>query len=118
MENKKQIKAQLRNQISKEYKDRICRAEQEYDAISAKYIAERNLRIQAEEKAASLQDELDMYKDWVRRLLEFMDMDPEMREAEIKKYKEEKELADATFEIVSNSRLFQMFNQIIGTSLF
>ena len=59
-----------------------------------------------------------MYKDWVRRLLEFMDMDPEMREAEIKKYKEEKELADATFEIVSNSKLFKMFNQIIGTSLF
>ena len=29
MENKKQIKAQLRNQISKEYKDRIYNAEQE-----------------------------------------------------------------------------------------
>ena len=117
METKKQIKAQLRNQISKEYKDRIYRAEQECMTARAKFIAEQKMRVQAEDKVASLQEELDMYKDWVRRLQEFMDMDPETRENEIKKYKEQRVLDDA-FEFVANSQLFKMYNQLMRRSLF
>ena len=117
MENKKQIKAQLRNQISKEYKDRIYRAEQECVVARAKFFAEQRLRVQAEEKVASLQEEVDMYKDWVRRLQEFMDMDPETRENEIKKYKEQRALND-TIEFVANSEFFKMFNQLVGMTLF
>ena len=117
MENKKQIKAQLRNQISKEYKDRLDHAEQECMAARAKYFAEQKLRVQAEEKVASLQEEVDMYKDWVRRLQEFMDMDPETRENEIKKYKEQRALNDAC-EFVANSNFFKMFNQLAGMTLF
>lgn len=117
MENKKQIKAQLRNQISKEYKDRIDRAEQARAAASEKYFSEHKLRMQAEEKISSLQEELDMYKDWVRRLQEFMDMDTETRENEIKKYKEQKTFDD-TFEFVADSYFFKMFNQLAGMTLF
>ena len=83
----------------------------------AKFIAEQKLRVQAEDKVASLQEELDMYKDWVRRLQEFMDMDPETRENEIKKYKEQRVLDDA-FEFVANSQLFKMYNQLMRRSLF
>ena len=68
METKKQIKAQLRNKISKEYKYRLDRAEQECREARANFFAEYNLRVQAEEKVTSLQEELDMYKDWVRIL--------------------------------------------------
>ena len=124
MENKKQIKAQLRNQISKEYKDRIYNAEQECYRTEQKYLAtrermfaEQTLRIEAEEKVSSLQEELDKYKDWVRRLQEFMDMDPETRENEIKKYKEQRVLDDA-FGFVANSQLFKMYNQLMRRSLF
>ena len=117
METKKQIKAQLRNQISKEYKDRLDSAKQECMAARAKFIAEQKLRVQAEDKVASLQEELDMYKDWVRRLQEFMDMDPETRENEIKKYKEQKVLDD-TIDYVANSNFFKMFNQLAGMTLF
>ena len=80
METKKQIKAQLRNQIAKEYKDRLLSASQECRKARMELCAEQTLRVQAEEKVASLQEEVDMYKDWVRRLQEFMDMDPETRE--------------------------------------
>ena len=117
METKKQIKAQLINKISKEYKDRLDHAEQECMAARAKYFAEKKLRVQAEEKVASLQEEVDMYKDWVRRLQEFMDMDPETRENEIKKYKEQRALNDAC-EFVANSNFFKMFNQLAGMTLF
>jgi hypothetical protein len=117
METKKQIKAQLRNQISKEYKDRIYRAEQECVVARAKLFAEQRLRVKAEEKVASLQEEVDMYKDWVRRLQEFMDMDPETRENEIKKYKEQRAM-DNAFEFVANSEFFKMFNQLTGMTLF
>ena len=108
METKKQIKAQLRNQISKEYKDRLDSAKQECMTARVKFIAEQKLRVQAEDKVASLQEELDMYKDWVRRLQEFMDMDSETRENEIKKYKEQRAL-DNTFEFVANFEFFKMF---------
>ena len=110
METKKQIKAQLRNQIAKEYKDRLLSASQECRKARMELCAEQTLRVQAEEKAASLQEEVDMYKDWVRRLQEFMDMDPETRENEIKKYKEQRAL-DNTFEFVANSEFFKMFYQ-------
>lgn len=83
----------------------------------AKFIAEQKMRVQAEDKVASLQEELDMYKDWVRRLQEFMDMDPETRENEIKKYKEQKVLDD-TIDYVANSNFFKMFNQLVGMTLF
>ena len=118
METKKQIKAQLRNQISKEYKDRIYRAEQECVVARAKYFAEQKLRVQAEEKVASLQEEVDMYKDWVRRLQEFMDMDPETRENEIRKYKEQIESEDTFERVIANSNLFKMFNQLAEINLF
>lgn len=125
MENKKQIKAQLRNQISKEYKDRIYNAEQECYRTEQKYLAtrermfvEQTLRIEAEEKVASLQEELDKYKDWVRRLQEFMDMDPETRENEIKKYKEQIELEDMFEHAIANSNLFKLLNQFMEINLF
>lgn len=125
MENKKQIKAQLRNQISKEFKDRIYNAEQECYRTEQKYLAtrermfaEQTLRIEAEEKVASLQEELDMYKDWVRRLQEFMDMDPEIRENEIKKYKEQIEMEDMFEHTIANSNLFKMLNQFMEINLF
>ena len=117
METKKQIKAQLRNKISKEYKYRLDRAEEECMKARENFFAEYNLRVQAEEKVTSLQEELDMYKDWVRRLQEFIDMDPETREVEIKKYKEQMVLND-TLERVTNSDLFKMFNQLAGMTLF
>lgn len=117
METKKQIKAQLRNQIAKEYKDRLLSASQECRKARMELCAEQTLRVQAEEKVASLQEELDTYKDWVRRLQEFMDMDPETREAELKKYKEQKVLDD-TIEYVANSNFFKMFNQLAGMNLF
>ena len=80
--------------------------------------AEQTLRIEAEEKVASLQEELDKYKDWVRRLQEFMDMDPETRENEIKKYKEQIVLEDAFERVIANSNLLKMFNQLAGINLF
>lgn len=125
MENKKQIKAQLRNQISKEYKDRIYNVEQECHRTEQKYLAtrermfaEQTLRIEAEEKVALLQEELDKYKDWVRRLQEFMDMDPETRENEIKKYKEQIELEDTFEHAIANSNLFKLLNQFMEINLF
>ena len=117
METKKQIKAQLRNQISKEYKDRLLSASQECRKARMELCAEQKLRVQAEEKVASLQEELDMYKDWVRRLQEFMDMDPETRDNEIKKCKKQKAINE-TIEYIANSDFFKTFNQLTGMTLF
>lgn len=85
-QSKKQIKAQLRNEITKEYKDRIYRAEQECVVARVKFFTEQKLRIQAEEKVALLQEKIEQQEDWIRRLQEFMDMDNDTRQKAIAEY--------------------------------
>lgn len=86
-QSKKQIKAQLRNEIAQEYKNRIYRAEQECVVARAKFFTEQRLRVQAEEKVALLQEKIDQQEDWIRRLLEFADMDTDTRQKTIVEYR-------------------------------
>ena len=86
-QSKKQINAQLRNEIAQEYKNRIYRAEQECVVARAKFFTEQRLRVQAEEKVALLQEKIDQQEDWIRRLLEFADMDTDTRQKTIAEYR-------------------------------
>ena len=86
-QSKKQIKAQLRNELVKEYKDRIYSAEQECVIARTKFFAEQKLRKQAEEKVALLQEKIEQQEDWIRRLQEFMDMDNDSRQKAIAEYR-------------------------------
>lgn len=108
-QSKKQIKAQLRNEITKEYKDRIYYAEQECVVARAKFFTEQKLRVQAEEKVALLQEEVDMYKDWVCRLQEFMDMDPDSRKEAVTQYRTSKELDRFSNILNMYEKMFEMF---------
>ena len=99
-QSKKQIKAQLRNEIIKEYKDRIYRAEQECVVTRAKFFTEQRLRVQAEEKIALLQEKIEQQEDWIRRLQEFMDMDNDSRQKAIAEYRVNEQLTG--FEQIMN----------------
>ena len=80
MENKKQLKAQLTNEISKRYKDRIKELEDSRNALRTKLEIERKQFRELQEKYLNASQELESLKDWNTRLMEYMD--PE----DVKKY--------------------------------
>lgn len=77
MESKKQLKAQLTNEISKRYQNRIKELEDSRNALRTKIETERNQFRELQEKYLNLAQEFESLKEWNTRLMEFMDMSPE-----------------------------------------
>ena len=93
MENKKQIKAQLTNEISKRYQNRIKELEDSRNALRTKIETERNQFRELQEKYLNLAQEFESLKEWNTRLMEFMDMSPEDRKTYIENKKVQKQQA-------------------------
>ena len=79
MENKKQQKAQLTNEISKRYQNRIKELEDSRNALRTKIEIERQQFKELQEKYLNLSQEFESLKEWNTRLMECMDMSPEDR---------------------------------------
>ena len=82
MNNKSVLKAQLTNEISKRYKNRIKELEDSRNALRTKLEIERKQFRELQEKYLNASQELESLKDWNTRLMEYMDMAPE----DVKKY--------------------------------
>jgi predicted nuclease with TOPRIM domain len=82
MNHKSVLKAQLTNEISKRYKDRIKELEDSRNALRTKLEIERKQFRELQEKYLNVSQELESLKDWNTRLMEYMDMAPE----DVKKY--------------------------------
>lgn len=82
MNSKSILKAQLTNEISKRYKDRIKELEDSRNALRTKLEIERKQFRELQEKYLNASQELESLKDWNTRLMEYMDMAPE----DVKKY--------------------------------
>lgn len=95
-ESKKQIKAQLTNDISFRFKRRIDVLETELRCVRSELRECDNQRRKAECTILKLKEQLEKYEDWNRRLQEFMDMTPEERE---------KVIQDSKLRISTNERL-------------
>lgn len=93
MENKKQLKAQLTNEISKRYQNRIKELEDSRNVLRTKIEIERQQFKELQEKYLNLSQEFESLKEWNTRLMEFMDMSPEDRKV-----------------YVENMRVSQQFN--------
>ena len=79
MENKKQLKAQLTNEISKRFSNRIKELEDSRNVLRTKIEIERQQFRELQEKYLNLAQEFESLKEWNTRLMEFMDMSPEDR---------------------------------------
>ena len=79
-ETKKQIKAQLTNEIANRYRVEILNLKSDVMGFRVKYEEERKRRILVESQLSELQEKVEKYEDWNRRLQEFMEMTPEERE--------------------------------------
>ena len=91
-QTKKQIEADLRNKICKQYTGTIDNLQERLDRVAKELYEERKKRIEAQTKMEELEEKVRQYEDWNRRLQEFMDMNDEDRKAAVAEMKFHKEL--------------------------
>lgn len=95
-ETKKQIKAQLVNEIAKQFHSRIENLEFRLNAQVQMNLDLRKKNDDLLIENIRLKEELEKYEDWNCRLQEFMDMTPEERE---------KVIQDSKLRVSTNQRL-------------
>lgn len=79
MESKKQMKAQLTNEISKRFTSRIKELEEKNRSLERLLAFERKTSFELADKVTALESELHQYKDWNERLQDFVNMTEEDR---------------------------------------
>ena len=108
-ETKKQIKAQLTNEICKKYEARIEDANKMTATWRGKYFdfvekhnetAKENNRLREENE--SLKEQLSQYKDWIDRMQEYCNLPEGERENAVKEYAEYIKLQKASDELLNN----------------
>ena len=92
-ESRKQIKAQLTNEVSHRFKRRIDILETELRCVRNELRECDNQRRKAECTVLKLKEQLEKYEDWNRRLQEFMDMEPDARDKAIANLKVRSEIS-------------------------
>ena len=91
-QTKKQIEADLRNKICKQYTSHIDNLQERLDKVANELYEERKKRIEAQTKVEELEEKVRQYEDWNRRLQEFMDMNEEDRKSALAEMKFHEEL--------------------------
>jgi hypothetical protein len=93
-QSKKQIKAELINEISAAYKEKIKILEEKVKYLSKKLQQNQTKLYEIEQRALTAEDKLEQYADWNRRLQKFIDMNPEERKKAFKTFEIENRLAE------------------------
>ena len=92
-ETKKQIKAQLINEVSAQYRYKIARLENQIKYMENRLAEKHQETLEYRERALKAEEELEKYQDWNRRLQEFMDMEPDARDKAIADLKVRSEIS-------------------------
>lgn len=93
-QSKKQIKAELINEVSASYRGRIKTLEEKVKYLSEELHRNKTELYEFKQRALTAEDKLEQYADWNRRLQEFMDMNPDEREKAFKTLEMENKLAE------------------------
>lgn len=92
-ETKKQIKAQLINEISAQYRYKMARLENQIKYMENRLAQQHQETLEYRQRALKAEEELEKYQDWNRRLQEFMDMEPDARDKAIVDLKARSEIS-------------------------
>lgn len=79
MESKRQLKAQLTNEISRRFSDRIKILEERRRTIEGQLALERKRNSELSDEVSRLESELYKYREWNERLQDFANMSDEDR---------------------------------------
>jgi hypothetical protein len=113
-ETKKQIEANLRNKLARQYNQEREYQRERYSKLWCDYMQKCDEAKALNNKIYELQDKIDQYEDWIHRLQEFCNMNEDEREVAIKKYKEDQKFKT----YIENSEFFKMFDSFLGMNLF
>lgn len=86
-QSKKQIKAQLINEVAKTYTDKLQREQDKVVMLGRMYQTMKATADKLKEENLKLQEKVEQQEDWIRRLQEFIDMDPDTRQKAIAEYR-------------------------------
>ena len=86
-QSKKQIKAQLINEVAKTYADKLQREQDKVVMLGRMYQTMKTTADKLKEENLKLQEKVEQQEDWIRRLQEFMDMDDDTRQKAIAEYR-------------------------------
>ena len=90
-QSKKQIKAQLINEVAKTYVAKLQRAQDIVKRLGGMYHTMKITADKLKEENLKLQEKVEQQEDWIRRLQEFMDMDNDTRQEAIAEYRVSKQ---------------------------
>lgn len=111
-ESKKQIKAQLINEISAQYRHETNRWKENFEAMREVAKRAEKERDEAIERANKAEAKLAEYEDWISRLQDFCNLSDEDREKAIAKMKEDSE-KESKFNVYLDH--FNLWNKFLGT---
>ena len=106
MESKKKLKAQLINEIAKQYSSRIKELEDSRNALRTKIEIERQSFRELQHKYLELCQKLESLEDWNRRLMEFIDMDEDTRNKYIKHIKTQEKFDETLEKLTKMTSIF------------
>ena len=86
-QNKKQIEAALRKKMAAQYTNKVADLNKEIDMLRKSNKEYRERAYKAEQEKLEMQDKLNQYEDWNRRLQQFMGMSDEDRAAYVEHLK-------------------------------
>ena len=105
-QSKKQIKAQLINEVAKTYADKLQREQDKVERLVRMYHTAKTNADKLKEENLKLQEKVEQQEDWIRRLQEFMDMDPDTRQKAIAEYR-------VNEQITGFSRIMNIFETML-----
>lgn len=91
-ETRKQIIEQTRNEVARIYKQKIADLEKRLKRANECSYQFMKAYGDEQRRADELQEKVNQCEDWIRRLQEFMDMDPDAREKAFTEMKDKREL--------------------------
>ena len=103
-QTKKEIEADLRNKICKQYTGTIDNLQERLDRVAKELYEESKKRIEAQTKMEELEEKVRQYEDWNNRLQEYMDMDEKDR----KNYLAELEVS------AQMNNIFNVYSRFLG----
>ena len=110
-ETKKQIKAQLINEVSAQYKHDVERWKNNYNEMFEIAKKAEEERDEAKKKLHEIEDKLSQYEDWIERLQEFCNLSDEDREKAITKMKADFE-SESKYNIFLDK--FKLWDKLFG----
>lgn len=110
-ESKKQIKAQLTNEIAARYKKDVEYWEGKYDKMFEAAKKAEKERDEATKRALAAEAKLNEYEDWIERLQDFCNLSDEDRKKAIEKMKADNE-SEAKYNVYLEH--FNMWNKFLG----